>query len=84
MDAASLQKFKTIQLYLSESFEWLVLQSGLFPDKQMRDMLENPAAHIESEGFFSWEQFFTHELVEKTHGAHLAYSKSKLNGAYLG
>lgn len=79
----SLQRFKTIQLYLPESFEWLVLQSGLFPDKQTRDMLENPAAYVESERFFSWEQFFTHELIEKTRGTHLAYSKSKLNGTYL-
>lgn len=79
----SLQRFKTIQLYLPESFEWLVLQSGLLPDKQIQDMLEDPAAHIESERFFSWEQFFTHELIEKTQGTHLAYSKSKLNSAYL-
>lgn len=79
----SLQRFKGIQLYLPESFEWLVLQSGLFPDKQTQDMLENPAAYIESERFFSWEQFFTHELIEKTHGTHLTYSKSKLNNTYL-
>ncbi len=51
----SLQRFKNIQLFLPESFEWLVLQSGLFNDKQTRDMLANPAAFIESESFFSWE-----------------------------
>lgn len=64
----SLQRFKAIQLYLPESFEWLVLQSGLLPDKQTRDMLENLAAYVESERFFSWEQFFAHELIEKTRG----------------
>lgn len=53
----SLQRFKNIQLFLPESFEWLVLQSGLLNDKQTRDMLANPAAYIESESFFSWEQF---------------------------
>ena len=80
----SLQRFKNIQLYLPESFEWLVLRSGLFPDKQTQDMLNNPAAYIDSERFFSWEQFFTHELLEVARGTYLAYSKSKLNGAYLG
>lgn len=79
----SLQRFKNIQLFLPESFEWLVLRSGLFPDKETQDMLENPAAHIESERFFSWEQFFTHELIKKTRETYLAYSKSKLNNAYL-
>ena len=53
----SLQRFKNIQLFLPESFEWLVLQSGLLNDKQTRDMLANPAAYIDSESFFSWEQF---------------------------
>lgn len=80
----SLQRFKNIQLYLPESFEWLVLRSGLFPDKQTQDMLNNPAAYIDSERFFSWEQFFTHELLEVARGTYLAYSKSKLNDAYLG
>ena len=46
-------------------------------------MLANPAAFIESESFFSWEQFFTHELIEKTQGTYLAYDKSKLSSAYL-
>lgn len=46
--------------------------------------LENPSTYIESEDFFSWEQFFTHELIEKARGTYLAYSKSKLNDAYLG
>ena len=33
--------------------------------------------------FFSWEQFFTHELIEKTRGTFLTYSKSRLNESYL-
>lgn len=32
----SLQRFKRIKLFLPESFEWLVLKSGLFPDKRTR------------------------------------------------
>ncbi len=77
-------RFKNIKLFLPESFEWLVLRSGLFDDKETQKMLLDPASYIESADFFSWERFFTHELIEKTHETRLAYSKSKLNEAYLG
>lgn len=79
----SLQRFKRIKLFLPESFEWLVLKSGLFPDKRTQEMLRSPASYIESADFFSWEQFFTHELIEKTRDSYLAYNKSRLNEAYL-
>lgn len=79
----SLQRFKRIKLFLPESFEWIVLKSGLFTDRETREMLQNPADYIESADFFSWEQFFTHELIEKTRGTFLTYSKSRLNESYL-
>ena len=79
----SLQRFKRIKLFLPESFEWLVLKSGLFPDRNTQEMLRNPASYIESADFFSWEQFFTHELIEKTRDSYRAYNKSRLNEAYL-
>ena len=80
---ASLRRFKSIKLFLPESFEWLVLRSGLFPDMEVQKMLLNPAEYIECSDFFSWEQFFTAELVERSKDSYLAYSKSKLNAAYL-
>lgn len=79
----ALGRFKEIELFLPESFEWLVLRSGLFEDNETRKMLERPANYIDSERFFSWEQFFTHELIEKTAHSYLAYQKSSLNDAYL-
>lgn len=79
----ALGRFKDIKLFLPESFEWLVLRSGLFDDNETRRMLERPADYIDSERFFSWEQFFTHELIEKTAHSYLAYQKSRLNDAYL-
>lgn len=70
-------------MFLPESFEWLVLNSSLFNDARTQDILLNPADYIESADFFSWEQFFTKELVEKTAGTYLAYKKKSLNTAYL-
>lgn len=79
----SLTRFKKIRLFLPESFEWLVLSSSLFDDVGTREMLLHPSDHIESSEFFSWEQFFTKELIEKTSGSYLAYSKRGLNEVYL-
>ncbi len=72
-----------IHLYLPESFEWLLLSSEIVQNGQLRDILENPSAYIDSLEFFSWERFFTALLIEKTNGTYLQYSKTKLNGNYL-
>lgn len=79
----SLRRFKKIELFLPESFEWLVLRSGLFNDAQTQDMLLHPADFIDCEKFFSWEQFFTKQLRELTRDSYLAYRKETLNPAYL-
>lgn len=79
----SLRRFKEIELFLPESFEWLVLRSGLFNDVETQDMLLHPADFIDCEKFFSWEQFFTKQLRELTRDSYLAYRKEALNPAYL-
>lgn len=70
-------------LYLPESFEWLVLSSGIVNDSEVGQILEDPEKHIESRLYFSWERFFTELLVKKTEGTYLAYKKRSLNEAYL-
>ena len=41
------------------------------------------AEYIESERYFSWEQYFTELLVQNTKDSYLKYSKKKLNPNYL-
>ena len=82
-EATALQRRKNIKLFLPESFEWLVLKSGLFNSKHIKEMLLNPAEHIESSKFFSWEKFFTAELIECSRDTRLHYDKSRLNEEYL-
>ncbi|WP_294144418.1 hypothetical protein [uncultured Selenomonas sp.] len=72
-----------VSLYLPESFEWLVLKSGLIDSKALRGILAHPADYIESAEFFSWERFFTAKLIEVTKGTYLQYQKKQLNKAYL-
>lgn len=76
-------KKKGVVLYLPESFEWLILQSGVVKKEGLRDILNKPADFIESEDYFSWERFFSQLLVELTEGTYLKYTKRKLNKVYL-
>ena len=81
-----LQLIKTkenIYLYLPESFEWMILASGIIKDKELSNVLENPSEYVESKEYFSWERYFTSLLTEKTKNTYLAYSKRKLNEVFL-
>lgn len=72
-----------VTLYLPESFEWLILKSGLIDGNRIQQVLTDPSNYIDSESFFSWEQFFTNLLVQETKGTWLQYQKTKLNEVYL-
>lgn len=72
-----------IALYLPESFEWLILNAGIFYDSELKDILNAPCEYVDSKEFFSWERFFTDLLIKKSHGTYLQYNKRSLNKAYL-
>lgn len=74
---------ENISLYLPESFEWLILQSGIVKNKGLIEILSSPEEYIESQDYFSWEQYFTRILAQITEGSYLQYRKSSLNTAYL-
>ncbi len=76
-----LKKLRDITLYLPESFEWIILKSGLISN--VSKILEDPQNYIESRSHFSWESFFVDLLISKTKGTYFVYSKSKLNRIYL-
>ena len=70
-------------MYLPESFEWVILASGVVDGNRIKDMLGHTEDFVESGEFFSWERFFTHILIEITRGTWLQYSKRKINPSYL-
>lgn len=74
---------KELCLYLPESFEWLILKSGILKDNGVENILSEPCEYIDSNTYLSWERFFTALLVEKTKRTYLAYKKQALNTAYL-
>ena len=74
---------RRIALYLPESFEWLILNAGIFDDSELKAILNAPSEYVDSKEFFSWERFFTDLLVKKSRGTYLQYNKQSLNKAYL-
>lgn len=74
---------REVALYLPESFEWLILSSGILKKSSITEILEAPYDYVESEKYFSWERFFTAILIDETKDTYLAYIKRKLNPVYL-
>ena len=74
---------KEVLLYLPESFEWLILASGIINDEEVREILSTPYDYIESAEYISWEQYFTELLTKKTMNTPMKYSKKELNSVYL-
>ena len=70
-------------LYLPESFEWLILSSGLVDGRHLAEILKRPENFIESEEYISWERFFTQFLVDLTQRTVWQYQKRHLNPIYL-
>ena len=78
-----LRSSDNIRLCLPESFEWLILKSGLIKTDDITEILQNPSEHIESAEFFSWENFFERYLIDNTVDTPFQYAKKEINPVYL-
>lgn len=74
---------QNMKLYLPESFEWLILKSGIIDGNTVKDILDHPEDFIESQKHFSWERYFEKLLIENTVDTYMQYTKAKLPEAYL-
>ena len=79
-----MQSNPEMSMYLPESFEWIILSSGLIDGNRIADIIKTPEEYIESREYFSWENYFTRLLVSETKDTYLHYNKSRLNTIYLG
>lgn len=70
-------------IWTPESFEYLVLKSGIVQAEGLGDILNAPEDFIESGEYSSWERFFTRLLEDSTRNTIYAYSKKRLNPNYL-
>lgn len=78
-----MQAHPETKCYLPESFEWMILKSGIIDGNTIHDLLEHPHDFIESQQFVTWERFFTSLLIQTTKDTYLHYNKQRLNTAYL-
>ena len=75
---------KNTGIYLPESFEWLILKSGVINHSNIPEILSHPEDYIDSSVYFSWEQYFTDLLKKETaDNAVQQYSKTSLNDFYI-
>ncbi|MBO6129370.1 MAG: translation initiation factor 2 [Pseudobutyrivibrio sp.] len=72
---------KSISLYAPESFEYLILKSGLI--KVPKDIVEETWNYADSKKYCSWEDYYTSELCDRTRNGVGQYSKRQLNGYYI-
>ena len=71
-------------LYFPESFEWIILKSGVISDAGIREKLEHPEAYADSCEDMSREQFFTDLLESSTKDDDIKhYQKRKLAPFYI-
>ena len=76
---------KHLALYFPESFEWMILKSGILHDSTITEILNHPEDYIDNKQYISWERFFTALLQDKTSGDPVKkYSKSSLSAFYTG
>ena len=78
----ALEVNKGSHVWTPESFEYLILQSGIIQAEGLSKMMEEPGDFIESGKFSSWERFFTWLIEDLTRSTIYAYSKKKLNPNY--
>lgn len=75
---------KDVTMYFPESFEWVILKSGIINIKDIDSILAEPERYIESRDFFSWERYFTQLLIDATSDSEIKkYDKSRLKPYYL-
>ncbi len=72
-----------IAVWMPESFEYLILQSGLIPSAELQKILASVSDYVEAKDFESWEQFFTQLLIRLTYKKSYRYSKKLLDDYYL-
>lgn len=74
---------RKLLMYLPESFEWIVLKSGVVSENNTEEILANPEKYIDSVKFFSWERFFTDYLETITVEDEICrYAKQNLKPFY--
>ncbi|HBA50682.1 MAG TPA: translation initiation factor 2 [Lachnospiraceae bacterium] len=80
---SAIQNKQRISIWMPESFEYLILKSGLISAKGLDDILNSASDYIDAAEYESWEKYFTHLLTTLTAEKPCRYSKTTLNCYYI-
>lgn len=70
-----------ISIFAPESFEYLILRANIVNVNS--EVLLQTFDYADSTQYFSWEEFYTRYLMERSQGTVYQYSKKKLPQSYL-
>lgn len=71
---------KECVIYAPESFEYLILKSGIIDVPT--SVTDETYLHADSTKYMSWEEFYTDYLIQNTKDTAFRYKKSELGSAY--
>lgn len=74
---------KRVSIWMPESFEYLILKSGLIESKDLEDIFISTSNYVEAGEYESWERFFTQLLISLTVAKPYRYSKNSLDEYYM-
>lgn len=77
------QNHRRITIWLPESFEYLILRSGVIQSEELAQILKFTSDYVECEKYESWEKYFTNLLILLTSDTLHKYSKRVLDKYYL-
>ena len=78
-----IKNYPNVTLYLPESFEWKLLNNGMFAnDETIRELIEHPERMVDTSQV-STERYCANLLADRTANTPAQYSKSKLNECYI-
>lgn len=83
LSVIEMNRLTSIQLWLPESFEYLLLSSPMFSKFSDFDSILSNLPDIIGSDYFSWENFFEDLLITATSDKPCTYTKSSLNDCYI-
>ncbi len=72
-----------ISIWMPESFEYLILKSGMIQAKELSEILDSASDYVEAKEYESWERYFTWLLISLTSDKEYPYSKRRLAEYYM-
>lgn len=82
LEYAATREEQRISVWMPESFEYLILVSGIIHSEELEEILGAVSDHVDSSEYESWERYFTQLLVSLTEHTPYKYSKKDLNEYY--